>query len=56
MSKDDADQWVAISQSGQVESTLKSTRYEQLMERFAIAYEQIQITEYQQNQVRDIEL
>ncbi|MBD2060602.1 hypothetical protein H6F88_32170 [Oculatella sp. FACHB-28] len=50
ISKDDVDQWVAISQDGRVESTLELTRYEHLMEQFTVAYDQMQIASQQETE------
>jgi hypothetical protein len=50
--KDNSGEVVAIARNGQVESTFESGRFEHLMGRFAIAYEQIQIaqTQHQESQ------
>jgi hypothetical protein len=45
LSKADTQAFVAISRDGQVESTFSSEQQENLMERFAIAYEQSQQTD-----------
>ena len=47
---------VAVDREGRVESTFSPERYEYLMERFAVAYEQMQLAEYQQDSDRDLEL
>lgn len=54
--KDTSGEVVAINREGVVESTFESERYEHLMERFAIAYSQMQVTEYQRNEDQDREL
>ena len=54
--KDNSGKIVAVDREGRVESTFSSERYEYLMERFAIAYEQMQMAEYQQDSDRDLEL
>ncbi|MBD2093441.1 hypothetical protein H6F67_26735 [Microcoleus sp. FACHB-1515] len=46
---------VAIDRDGEVESTFAPERYEYLMERFAVAYQQMQMVEYQQNHDQDLE-
>jgi hypothetical protein len=45
LSKADDQAFVAISRDGQIESTFSSEQQENLMERFAIAYEQAQQTD-----------
>jgi hypothetical protein len=47
--KDNSGEVVAIAKNGQVESTFQPERFEHLMGRFAIAYQQIQIAERQQD-------
>lgn len=54
--KDNSGEIVAVGRDGQIESTFSPERYEYLMERFAIAYEQMQMVEYQQNGDRDPEI
>ena len=54
--KDNSGEVVAVDRNGQIESTFSPERYEYLMERFAIAYEQMQMAEYQQDSDRDLEL
>lgn len=47
--KDNSGEAVVIDRIGQVESTFEARRFEHLMERFAIAYQQIQMTERQKD-------
>ncbi|MDX2241501.1 MAG: hypothetical protein NW224_12520, partial [Leptolyngbyaceae cyanobacterium bins.302] len=47
--KDNSGEVVAVDRNGEVESTFSPGRYEYLMERFAVAYQQMQMVEYQQN-------
>lgn len=55
--KDTSGEVVAIDREGVVvESAFEPERYEHLMERFAIAYSQMQVTEYQRNEDQDREL
>lgn len=46
--KDNSGEMVAVGRKGEIESTFSPERYEYLMERFAVAYEQLQTVEYQQ--------
>lgn len=45
--KDNSGEVVMIARNGQVESTFEAERFEHLMGRFAIAYEQIQLAQAQ---------
>ncbi|MDX2099625.1 MAG: hypothetical protein SFW36_17750 [Leptolyngbyaceae cyanobacterium bins.59] len=54
--KDDPGEVVAIDRDGQVESNFQPERFEHLMERFAIAHQQIQQFETDQNHDRSWEL
>lgn len=54
--KDNSGEVVAVNRDGQIESTFSPERYEYLMERFAVAYEQMQMAEYQQNGDHGLEL
>lgn len=54
--KDNSGEVVAVSRDGQIESTFLPERYEYLMERFAVAYAQTQIMEYQQQHDSDLDL
>ena len=48
--KDNSGEVVAIDRNGQVESSFEAGRFEHLMERFAIAYGQIQLAQSQQKE------
>lgn len=54
--KEPSEEVVAISRGGQVQSTFEPERYGHLMERCAIACEQMQIQHTQQRDVQDWEL
>ena len=54
--KDSSREVVTVDREGRVESTFSPERYEYLMERFAVAYEQMQLAEYQQDSDRGLEL
>jgi ABC-type uncharacterized transport system permease subunit len=54
--KENAQEFFAISREGQINSTFSTKQHENLMERFAIAYEQIQATEHQLNNLQDLEM
>ena len=54
--KDNSGEVVAVDRNGQIESTFSSERYEHLMERFAVAYAQIQIFEHQEKNDRSWEI
>ncbi len=54
--KDTSGEVVAIDREGAVESTFEPERYEHLMERFAIACEQMQTAEYKQSKDQNWEL
>jgi hypothetical protein len=54
--KDNPQEFFAVSREGQVESTFSPEQQENLMERFAIAYRQIQATEHQLNHSQDLEM
>jgi hypothetical protein len=54
--KDRSGEVVAIARNGQVESTFQPERYEHLMEQFAIAYQQAQMAERQQDNAQDWEI
>ncbi|MDX2232380.1 MAG: hypothetical protein NW220_22305 [Leptolyngbyaceae cyanobacterium bins.349] len=49
MPKDNSGEVLAIDRNGQVTSTFTAEKFENLIERFAIAYQQIQMTERQQD-------
>lgn len=53
--KDNLGEVVAVSRNGSVESTFEAERFEHLMERFAIAYEQIQATNYAPSNHHDLD-
>lgn len=55
--KDNSGEVVTIARNGQVESTFEAERFEHLMGRFAIAYEQLQIEQSQRftNQNSELE-
>lgn len=54
--KEPSEEVVAISRDGQVQSTFEPEQYGHLMERCAIAYEQMQVQQSQRNNDRDWEL
>ena len=54
--KDNSGEVVAIARDGQVESTFQPERYEHLMQQFAIAYQQAQMAERQQDNAQDWEM
>lgn len=54
--KENAQEFFAIGRDGQVTSTFSPEQQENLMERFAIAYRQIQATEHQLNHSQDLEM
>ncbi|MBD2060608.1 hypothetical protein H6F88_32210 [Oculatella sp. FACHB-28] len=54
--KDNSGEVVAVGRDGQIESTFSLERYQYLMERFGVAYEQMQTAEYQQDSDRELEL
>lgn len=54
--KDNSDEVMAIDRDGQVTSTFTPEQHEHLMERFAIAAQQLQTIERQQEIAQDIEL
>jgi hypothetical protein len=54
--KEPSGEVVTISREGQVQSTFEPERYGHLMERCAIAYEQMQTPQYEQNNDRNWEL
>jgi hypothetical protein len=54
--KEDTGKVVTISRDGQVESSFEPEQYGHLIERFQVAYEQIQMAEHQQNYDQDFEL
>jgi ABC-type uncharacterized transport system permease subunit len=53
--KDSAEVFFAISRDGEIESTFSPQQQENLMERFAIAYDQIQAAEIQQDPNRSLD-
>ncbi len=53
--KDNLGEVVEIDRNGQVESTFESERFEHLMERFTIAYEQIQLVQSQNKKNQECE-
>jgi hypothetical protein len=54
--KDNPREFFAISRDGQVESTFSPEQQENLMQRFAIAYEQMQTDQLSQNNLYESEL
>lgn len=54
--KEDAQEFFAVSREGQINSTFSPEQCENLMERFAIAYEQMQMTEDRLNYAQNLEL
>jgi len=53
--KDNLGEVVAVSRNGSVESTFEAERFEHLMERFAIAYQQIQATNHALSNRHDLD-
>ena len=54
--KDGSGEVVVVDRAGQVQSSFASAQFEHLMERFAIAYEQLRSIERSQESTKDIEL
>jgi hypothetical protein len=54
--KDSAEDFFAISRDGEIASTFSPHQQENLMERFAIAYEQMQIDKFGQSNFYEAEL
>jgi hypothetical protein len=54
--KDSAEDFLAISRDGEIASTFSPQQQGNLMERFAIAYGQIQDTEHPLNHLQDLEM
>lgn len=53
--KDNSGEVVAIDRNGQIESSFETGRFEHLMERFAIAYQQIQLAQAQEKESQEWE-
>lgn len=53
--KDGSAEMVAVARDGQIESSFAPSQFEHLMERFAIAYEQIQLAQTQQRESQEWE-